>query len=584
MKILENKKGIALVTVYIVIVVIMGVLAIFTSRSINDFRIAHREKDTLRAYYAAEAGLSTIGIDIYNAFKASNEWASNKNSLAFRLWFGYPDSEPGWDAAQRRARFISNYPGFPITGMIDNCQYTVILPSDTADPIVPTDDGVLVKLIAVGRAPHFGGTVTKVIARTIFYGMKPSPIFNYAYFINNYGWLWGGGITVNGDVRSNGNFSLNGNPRINGDIYASENPDLGTVGTISGGNRNWDIPAYINHATNSMRPTNPTDPSNPSGTAYPAGYDGESERFQYQEVLEMPYLGNLTTYKQLAQLKNGQIIQGGNIIVNNVYNGNGPDGVAGTPDDGSIVLIGTADNPIEINGPVVADGDVIIRGVVSGQGTIYAARNMHIIGDITYQNPPSWSHPDADPASTVILNSTADFIGLACKGNVIIGDYTRNDWLNTCGNYLRPPFTQGYGTDTSDAVIGYDSDNDPSNGYWFNGDYTVPDGGNKDNGEGSLIDRRYYESSLSNDIISSIASPSNQIRNIDGIIYTNHAFAGRVGSFTINGTIVARDEAIIYSGNIDMNYDIRAHGDGIENTDIYLPRDLSLPENKVLQS
>jgi hypothetical protein len=36
----------------------------------------------------------------------------------------------------------------------------------------------------------------------------------------------------------------------------------------------------------------------------------------------------------------------------------------------------------------VVPGDVIIKGQVRGQGTIYAGRNIHIVGAITYQQAP----------------------------------------------------------------------------------------------------------------------------------------------------------------------------------------------------
>ena len=580
MNIIYNKKGIALITIYIVIAVIMATATTFAYRSMSDYRFAQRENDELKAYYAAEAGLNAVTMDIYNQFLNSAAWINDNNLLAFYAWFGNPSDL----AQQRRDTFTNNYPNFPVNGVIAGSQYTVILPSANANPIIPTADGVLLKLIAVGQSPHLGGTVRKVVTRTVAYEMKVSPIFNYAYFVNNFGWLWGGGITVNGDVRSNGNFSFNGNPRINGDKYASVNPDLGTAGTISGNSRSWDITDYNNHVSDRARPTNPTDPANPNTTVYAAGYDGASENFQHQEVLNMPYLGDLSAYKQLAAVNNGQITQGAAVIVDNVYDGNGPDGVSGTADDGCVVLVGTDANPITIDGPVVVEGDVIIRGTVTGQGTIYAGRNVHVIGDIVYDNPPQWPKPDSTPQATTATNSTRDFLGLACKGNVIIGDYTRNDWRSNCERYLKPPFTQGYETNASDVPLGYDSDGDPSNGYWFDGNYTVFDGGSKDDGSGGAENRRFYESSLSDDFMRSISAPSNQIRNIDGISYNNHAFSGKVGDFTINGSIVSRDEAIIYSGNITMNYDPRTFGTGMENIDIFLPRDLSLPEARVSQS
>lgn len=566
MYLIRNKKGMALITVYMVVAIILSFAGIYFSRSFHEHRFSQRHKDTLRAYYAAEAGVNLVAMDIYNEFNRL-DGPNNRNLAALQAFL---------------LTYINDPNNLPRTGNIEDCRYRIQAPSSNS--IIVVDEGMLLRLISTGVAPHMASTVSKTIAVTVSYRMRPSPIFDYAYFINNFGWLWGGGITVNGDVRSNGNFSFSGNPMVNGDIYASLNPDLGALGTITGNSRSQDIAQYQNQAPATARPTNPTNPADPENTAYEAGYDGTSTRYPGQDVLPMPFLGDLTQYRDLAIARNGQVSQGGNVLINNVYDGAGPDGIAGTADDGSVILIGTSANPIVINGPVVVEEDVVIRGVVSGQGTIYSGRNTHIIGDITYSNGPSWPKPDATPQATAQDNSTRDFLGLATKGNVIIGDYTRNDWQGTCGRYLKPPFTQGYEADSTDAPLGYDSDGDPSNGYWFDGDYTSHDGGIKDDGGGGSVPRRYYESSLSDAVIRAISASSNQIRNVNGVLYTNHAFAGRVGSFTLNGTIISRDEAIIYSGSIGINYDVRAHGVGIESIDIFLPRDLDLPQIESLQS
>ena len=271
----------------------------------------------------------------------------------------------------------------------------------------------------------------------------------------------------------------------------------------------------------------------------------------------MPYLGDLSYYTSLASSKNGTITQGGTTLVSGTYSGN-------------IVLIGTAASPIEISGPVVVTGDVLIRGTVSGQGTIYSGRNTHILGDIEYADAASWPKPDTDPDATDALNDTKDFLGLAAKGNIVVGDYTANDWKTNVSSYLEPSFTQAYEVDPSDADIGYVSYTSGGDSY-FDGDYTAYDGGTKTDG----TNRRFYESSYDNSYFSSIADKSSQIRTVDAVMYTNHAFAGKVGSFTINGSLVSRDEAIIYSGNLTMNYDVRAKFRGSQ--DFFLPRALALP-------
>ena len=120
-----------------------------------------------------------------------------------------------------------------------------------------------------------------------------------------------------------------------------------------------------------------------------------------------------------------------------------------------VTLAGTASDPIVLSGPVVIEGDIAIKGYVTGRGTIYAGRNVHVIGDLTYKNPPSWPKPMDDPEAVAAANAKADLVGLAAKGSLILGDYTSAAWSSVTRRYQTPPFTQPYVVDPSDAVNGY---------------------------------------------------------------------------------------------------------------------------------
>ncbi len=54
---MKNKKGIALITAYIVIAVLTALGAAFISRSISEMRIAERDRNSIQAFYIAEAGI-----------------------------------------------------------------------------------------------------------------------------------------------------------------------------------------------------------------------------------------------------------------------------------------------------------------------------------------------------------------------------------------------------------------------------------------------------------------------------------------------------------------------------------------------
>ena len=522
-------------------------------RSLSEKRIADRSRDSVQALYLAEAGIDRVTAELWIAFDA----ACPSPNLTDFVWF---DNLLGASPPYTPPSSISFGTGAYSTQILS----------------VVTPTGIEGRDITI-RSQSTVNDSTRSVDAVIRYSLAPFGVFNHSYFVNNFGWFYGGGITSNGDVRSNGNFAFQGSPKVNGDIYASVNPELGAAGTITGTSSNLTISQYQSQAEARARPTNPTDPADPTGTIFKPGYDGNSDRFPQQPTLEMPYLGDLSTYEALAASVGGTITQGGSTLVNGVYNGNGPDGVAGTADDGCLVLIGTDANPIVINGPVVIDKDVIIKGKVQGQGTIYAGRNTHILDDIIYVDPPSWPKPDADPTQTNQTNATKDFLGLVSRGNFIIGNYTNNVWKNQVLRYMRPPFTQAYEVDVADQDIGYVQ-------YWqggdpyFDGDYTANDGGVKDDGEGGSTNRKFYESSLSDSDIQSIAVNLNQINQVDAVTYNNHAFAGRVGPFSINGAMISRDEATVYSGSIKLNYDVRAYGSGTQAINIFLPRELAQPQ------
>ncbi len=554
----EAKKGFLLISSYVFILLIVAILVTISVRLIVGTSVAVYQSRRQQARYLAWAGVERAKTEMYNAFMNHFYGPTGAWTDSSFEWF---DSLLG-DAPPIH---------LPIEGSLPTGTYQVDVISVQE---LKEDVGRVVKVRSIGRAK---GVEVMVVA-WLWYGLARSKVFDYAYFINNYGWFWGSTITANGDVRSNGDFSLKYSPKVNGDVYAGVDPDLGSSGTIDGTNLYDTLSDYYSTAPLTARPGNPSywsedlngngvlDPGedvNGNGYLdtyeYDFGYDGTSTHYEHQVPIEMPYLGDLNFYKTVANLKGGKIVQGGTVVVDGVHEGN-------------LILVGTETNPIEITGPVVISGDVVIKGKVKGQGVIYAGRNIHILGNVEYVDPPSWPKPDDAPEETDQENLSKDFLGLAAKGNVIIGDYTSSYW-NTPRYYISSAFTSPYKVDPTDATNGYVKYYDAEGNPWFDGDYTAYDGGKKE--DGSL--RRYYESSFPDATIRSLADRYDKITRIDAFIYTNHAIAGRIGAISFNGGIVARDEALIYSGHIIMNYDVRVRDRRFRDK-FYLPRDLALPK------
>ncbi|MBO4709769.1 MAG: hypothetical protein J5727_08355 [Kiritimatiellae bacterium] len=356
------------------------------------------------------------------------------------------------------------------------------------------DQWATVTLVAEATKPSRGGPVAKVILEeTIRFAQQRSQVFNNAYFVNNFGWFEGGSTTfVNGDIRSNGDMLLDNNVIVNGHIYAARNDDLGTsgvLGLIYGAGSNTignmhDLETYKKSSTsygtsNRARPLE-SDPItgalNKGGYAAPgvANDQAKSARLHPNQEfsVEMPYIGDISSneseYREWAQELHdadsnmATIKQGGQTLVSVYYDHVGPSGEqyfydsngnqVQAPDYGAIVLVGTESNPIEINGPVIIPNDVIIRGYVKGQGTIYSGRNIHIVGDIKYKNPPSWNNKSTSGSD----NKNKDLLGLMAKGNIVLGNCTDSSWSSGISTAMSSQtYVPSYDCDTSDAAIGY---------------------------------------------------------------------------------------------------------------------------------
>ena len=100
----------------------------------------------------------------------------------------------------------------------------------------------------------------------------------------------------------------------------------------------------------------------------------------------------------------------------------GPDGTVGDADDKvPLVLVGTWDNPIDLKGPFVVPGDVIIKGVVTGRGTIYSGRNIHVAGEITYKKPPTWPVLTREGESGIVRDyQTQTALGTVCADGAYV--------------------------------------------------------------------------------------------------------------------------------------------------------------------
>jgi len=416
------------------------------------------------------------------------------------------------------------------------------------------------------------GNKTRRIQEVFEYMLTKSTVFDYAYFMNNFGWMYGVNVNFNGDVRSNYDFDWRPNSRsrlngcsITGPDSVNLNPHRVPIGETA-------IDYSASSRNGSSRPFYHPDATNATYT-FDKGYDPNEggTHLNGQARLDMPYIGDLNEYKDYARHENGTLSQAGSVLVDAVYDGVGPSGDAEASDNGTLVLIGTIANPIELNGPVVINGDVLIKGYYTGQGTIYAGRNMHVLDDIIAIDPPVWNYNDtADNFENHTLpdNLDRDFLGLCSKGNLTLGDY--NDSYNRyiADTYADGDFVAPYPVSSFDADIGYAQYQE--DGKWmFNGDYTAVFGEKSDG-----TPRKYYESSLSDDLFNAL-NPSAEISHVDALVYNNHLTTGTWRDGVINGGFICRDEAMAAKGKMHMNWDPRLGSDQDNGFRPFLPMKLA---------
>ncbi len=470
-------------------------------------------------------------------------------------------------------------------------------------------DGMDITITSTGyfpRAPKNLPSGSRVFSQsirtTIRVEQEPSEIFNYAYFVNNWGWFYGDTIECNGSLRSNGQFDAGGYaPLITGQTaydglawvggnanlqgYQDSNGDGLQDGLDGGVFSGWDV----------------------VGAQNVRGEGGKSKnQHDFQDQVTMPNLTDLSVYEKSAKA------QGSSIKVDGVEIS---DAVLGdeSGEQQNLYLVGTAAKPIVITGTVVVRGNVVISGVVKGQGSIYAGGNVYIPNNLSYANPPASARPASQTKAVqeawITANKDKDMLGLFARENIVLGDLTKSDWryyvdwwLDNDDNKSEEDAGEDGIPNTRDGRDGIASTADDDlldgDGEATTEKYTlkdqllgiippgksiddpIPGTGEDIDGDG-VQDGRIGLSEL--DLPSALTSAnwggnlpaggvaqysdiaSLAMTKVEAVMYTNHALAWVTLPWTspveINGAIIARNESIIYGApKISMNYDCRLLG------------------------
>ncbi|HEX3720264.1 MAG TPA: hypothetical protein VH595_20120 [Verrucomicrobiae bacterium] len=407
-----------------------------------------------------------------------------------------------------------------------------------------------------------------------------SLVFDYEYFLNNWGWWWGNTITGNGGQRANWDFDFRDGPTVNGYIYAANQVQENEIPI-----QNYATPPF-------------------SGQA---GTDETNLVYQGVPRVTMPNLLNFTNYTSaaLANTASNGIWIGTNQVVAGVLpdstipNPGGNDGNL-TPQTG-LYLAGTPSAPITVKGTVVIQGDLVIQGTITGQGTFYVGGNLYVASNLTYAHGPNFnSLPETEEPNVrdawVSQSMTNDLVAYAVRGSILAGDVTSSDWINYCYDYPGSGLENvgdesqlgqdGIASTPDDTVPFLHSNGTLSTWYDADGDGIVESNYNYNTDINMTTARATqisgYPSTTSGPVPYSSVATDN-MGTLQGIFYTDHAAAMRLaqGTSYLDGVIVSRNEQIIYQNNLNIVYDSRVNSRYNNNPNQFI--NLGLPWGKPLQ-
>ncbi len=592
---------------------IMGGLATITGVAYldiatQDLRTASARMREVAAQNLAEGGLNAITQDIWRQFKIAQRFDSLQSALT-----GASPTNPRWVRTGVFAG-VGNYTA-SVIGYTQPDSFTRRITVRSVGWIDRNGNGQL-----DANEPR------QVIDQTFDLALSRSAVFDYAYFVNNYGWMYGFSneqLVMNGDSRSNGDFEFRygsgGPPVFNGTIMASPNEKLSPRAEgriiLPGGNqtpRQWNNTDYTTRQL-----TNPWMRQAYNNTLHGALgsstfnlwrdylYNAQGQmvngspfgavladvngtrNFSNQTLdtrptseMILPDLNDLNYYINLSQtwrnpkatfsdgLPNPNFNQPARIEVwnpqQNRYVRVDTNGVI----NGSIALIGYANRPIRIHGPITVTQDVVIRGYVEGQGTIYAGRNVHIVGDVIYKNPPDFR---GNVLNTVLAtNERSDALGLAARGSIMMGN-TRQFGDPYPLRYMTPPFTRGRYDENGNWIPPFDARQVDSTGR-MRYQSAFGDAGQVE------IERLSQQIDINQD--GTIDTDERGISRIDAVMFTNFVGGGNLATdgrgLSVNGAIIAKDEAmVLYSLPLRFNYDWRIRERSLDDQpliNIELPR------------
>jgi len=536
-----------------VLVAVLIVAAIVAAFCVTSLLVSSMESQGTYAAILRDRALFVASAGIEDQCKAFQDIMTA--TLLKRPFFDAFEALAGQHTIQQRALMSDG---------ITVGQYDVVI--DSVQPVDAWHRDI--SMTATGHVPSADDprAITRTISVVLRIGIEGSDVFDYAYFLDNWGWHQGNRFIVNGNTRTNGQFDFGGcQAQMDGIPRFDKLPD-GTLGEMideGGVYASWDI----------------TGAESLSGTTA-----RERHLHEFNPPEPMPNIADLGEYELLAKAENSTIKIGGNIVCNTIVG----DEVGEPP-------------------------NLIIKGYIKGQGAIYAGGNIYVSGNVQYVDPlKPIPFPRCKEAvvNWIKNNAACDLLGLFAVENIVVGDFNDPVWRADISQWVSDPRNmseEDAGEDGMpntrpgrDGILGTaDDDVLENDDIWTVEYYTemhaehglipagfqvgdaIPGTGEDLDGDGKYdpgtqmkdfdlnvpLSKEYWEGNFPEaapasyaDLCSNDAGRS--INRLDAICYTNHTFAmHQVGTelmVDINGALVARNEAIIYEGKrLTITHDLR---------------------------
>ena len=192
----DSRKGNALLSTVIVLSGLLGLLYVASATSVVEVKESRRAVDDVRTKYLADAGVESAINFLSGTVKKNfqNPMQELTNYFAAGTTVPLYVGQPVMNGTQKVGSYSVSMT--PLTAVTPNVSSITIAIDSTGylpDPPSALPAG---KQVASWRS----------VRGTVQYSLAPSQVFDYAYFINNWGWFYGDTIYCNGNVRSNGQF------------------------------------------------------------------------------------------------------------------------------------------------------------------------------------------------------------------------------------------------------------------------------------------------------------------------------------------------------------------------------------------